>query len=68
MLLLSLIEILVDDVLSCAATRNCVYSGTVLGCCGAGLIQTCTNLFTTCANYGDSCNAACQSNYHILKW
>ncbi|KAI9880376.1 MAG: hypothetical protein M1830_003693 [Pleopsidium flavum] len=55
------------DVLSCVATKSCVYSGAVLGCCDAGLIATCTNLFTTCANYGDTCNSACEANNNILK-
>ena len=62
---------LIDDPLSCVSTKNCVYSSAVIGCCDAGLIATCTNLFTTCANYadiGNSCDDSCQSDYEILKW
>lgn len=61
-------ECQIANVLSCVSTKTCVYSGAVLGCCNAGRIATCTNLFTTCANYGDTCNSACRSNYNILKW
>ncbi|MCJ1259923.1 hypothetical protein MMC24_007762 [Lignoscripta atroalba] len=56
-----------DDILSCVATMTCVYSGAVMGCCDAGLIETCTNIYTTCSNYGDSCGSACLQNDNILK-
>ncbi|MCJ1385118.1 hypothetical protein MMC17_008237 [Xylographa soralifera] len=55
------------DPLSCAASLTCVYSGAVLGCCDAGPISLCTNIYTTCSGIYDLCDAACQENYNILK-
>ncbi|MCJ1401378.1 hypothetical protein MMC11_004590 [Xylographa trunciseda] len=55
------------DPLSCAASLTCVYSGAVLGCCDAGPISLCTNLYTTCSGNFDSCDSACEANYNILK-
>ncbi|KAH0566269.1 hypothetical protein GP486_000344 [Trichoglossum hirsutum] len=57
----------VNDVLSCRPAYTCVYSGTAVGCCGAGLIATCTALFTSCANYNDPCGSACSLNNRVLK-
>ena len=56
------------DPLSCAASLTCVYSGAVLGCCDAGPISLCTNIFTTCSQIYDLCDAACEADYNILKW
>ncbi|MCJ1249898.1 hypothetical protein MMC30_007124 [Trapelia coarctata] len=58
-----------NDPLSCYETKTCVYSGAVMGCCDAGLIATCENIYTTCLNSAElgSCGAACQSNFNVLK-
>lgn len=60
--------VLSDNVLSCATTKTCVYSGYAVGCCNAGLIATCTNLFTTCVGYSDNCDGNCMANANVLKW
>lgn len=57
-----------DNVLSCASTKTCVYSSYAVGCCDAGLIATCTALFTTCVGYSDTCGSACMANSKVLKW
>lgn len=56
-----------DDVLSCSSSLSCINRGSAVGCCPStdGL---CTNLYTTCYNYGDTCGSACEANVSILKW
>ncbi|SLM38862.1 Concanavalin A-like lectin/glucanase, subgroup [Lasallia pustulata] len=56
-----------SSVLSCFPTKTCVYSGSVFGCCDAGPISTCTNLFTACVGYSHPCDNACMANDEILK-
>ncbi|KAI9822250.1 MAG: hypothetical protein M1832_003073 [Thelocarpon impressellum] len=53
--------------LSCYSTKQCVYSGTAVGCCDPGPVATCTNLFTSCINSKERCGSACQSDENILK-
>lgn len=58
----------INSPLSCAiATQTCVYYRTAVGCCDAGAISTCTNLFTECRDYGASCGAACSADPDILQ-
>ncbi|KAI9669810.1 MAG: hypothetical protein M1817_004551 [Caeruleum heppii] len=54
--------------LSCAIeTQSCVYFRTAVGCCDAGPISLCTNLFTECRDYGASCGAGCRTDDQILR-
>jgi len=55
------------DPLTCVATKTCVYSNANVGCCDSGPISLCTNIFTACAGYYDTCTGACLSNFRVLK-
>ncbi|KAI9813792.1 MAG: hypothetical protein M1827_003582 [Pycnora praestabilis] len=57
----------VENVLSCVSTKTCVFLNSAFGCCDAGLIATCTNLFTACAALGSNCDSACSANPNIIK-
>ncbi|KAL6719709.1 hypothetical protein ACLMJK_001630 [Lecanora helva] len=52
--------------LSCSADLTCINSLDAVGCCTA-TTGICTALYTTCANYGDLCDAACQLDPAIRK-
>ncbi|KAI9674254.1 MAG: hypothetical protein M1829_003801 [Trizodia sp. TS-e1964] len=54
------------NVLSCAATKSCVYSGTAVGCC-SGDIGACPDIYTACQAFGANCDFNCQANQKILK-
>jgi len=56
-----------DDPLSCSANLVCAVSGAALGCCPA-TTGVCTALYTTCYNFGDLCDAACEADNAIRKW
>ena len=68
--LLHLIAVL-DWPITCAAGYQCVVAqyNTVMGCCPAGQLDYC-GLPTTCLDFNDlgACDAACQADYHTLKW
>ncbi|EAS34396.3 uncharacterized protein CIMG_05420 [Coccidioides immitis RS] len=57
-----------DNLLTCVNARaNCVHQGTAIGCCISSEITDCTNIPSSCINYGDECDASCRSNRRILK-
>ncbi|EEP81437.1 predicted protein [Uncinocarpus reesii 1704] len=57
-----------DNLLTCVNARaNCVHQGTAIGCCISSEISECTNIPSSCINYGESCDDACKRNRRILK-
>ncbi|PGH15715.1 hypothetical protein AJ80_05423 [Polytolypa hystricis UAMH7299] len=53
----------INNLLTCANARaNCIYSSTIVDCCISEEISQCTNRPTTCLNWEDECDEACQSD------
>ncbi|KAL8912369.1 MAG: hypothetical protein Q9172_007514 [Xanthocarpia lactea] len=54
-----------DDPLTCRSTYTCVSSLGNLGCCPNSL--PCSNIYTTCLEFGEYCGSSCEGNDKVLK-
>ncbi|KAI4199815.1 MAG: hypothetical protein LQ350_004345 [Teloschistes chrysophthalmus] len=52
--------------LTCRVPFTCVNRGAALGCC-ENTRPGCTNIYTACYNYGDTCGAVCEADDSIRK-
>ncbi|KAL8978129.1 MAG: hypothetical protein Q9177_006484 [Variospora cf. flavescens] len=55
-----------DSPLTCRSSYTCVNSNYAVGCC-PNTLTACTNLYTTCHDYGSICDADCEANEKIRK-
>lgn len=61
-----LTKIAVDNPLTCRSALTCVKSGTAAGCC-SNTLPGCTAVYTTCYDFGVSCDSDCESDHRIRK-
>ncbi|KAL8723906.1 MAG: hypothetical protein Q9166_008224 [cf. Caloplaca sp. 2 TL-2023] len=55
-----------SDPLTCRPPYTCVISGYGVGCC-PNTLPGCTNIYTSCKDFGDFCDSTCVSNEKIRK-
>ncbi|KAL9029055.1 MAG: hypothetical protein Q9196_002663 [Gyalolechia fulgens] len=55
-----------DNPLTCRSSLFCVNYDTAVGCC-SNTLPGCTNVYTTCYDYGDTCDSDCDADYQIRK-
>lgn len=55
-----------DNPLSCRSSLTCVNYGTAVGCC-PNTLPGCTNVYTTCYDFGVTCDSECESDDKIRK-
>lgn len=65
---LCLLYVSLDSILTCVNDQAyCMYYFTAVGCCISSDLYSCTNMPTSCIDWGQSCDSSCQNNPRILS-
>ncbi|KAL2014430.1 hypothetical protein VTN00DRAFT_1955 [Thermoascus crustaceus] len=58
----------INNLLTCVnAQAYCMYYSTAAGCCISSDLNSCTDMPTSCIDWGQTCDSSCQNNPRILS-